>query len=259
MEIDLLIIACVALATSFLTFFSGFGLGTLLLPAMAMFFTIDLAVALTAIVHFLNNIFKFSLLRAHINKVVFIGFAPFAIPGAFLGAVLFTTLSIDSSILLFDFYSIPIDINLPGLVIGLLIIVFALLELNEQFLQIIFKDSFLWIGGLLSGFFGGLSGHQGALRSMFLLKANLNKEQYIATGVAISLIIDIIRLIVYGKSKLNLSFLENIDILLAGIIPALLGAVLGKFFLKKITIKLLHKYVAWALLILGSLIVFGFV
>jgi acyl-CoA reductase-like NAD-dependent aldehyde dehydrogenase len=42
---------------------------------------------------------------------------------------------------------------------------------------------YLPVGGLLSGFFGGLSGHQGALRSVFLLRAGLTKESFIATGV----------------------------------------------------------------------------
>ena len=45
-----------ALLASGLTFFSGFGLGTLLLPAFAPFFPVDRAIALTAAVHFLNGL-----------------------------------------------------------------------------------------------------------------------------------------------------------------------------------------------------------
>ncbi|MCK5583479.1 MAG: TSUP family transporter, partial [Elusimicrobiales bacterium] len=58
----ILIIPIAALAASFLTFFSGFGLGTILMPVFILFFPIDTAIALTAIVHFLNNILKVSLL-----------------------------------------------------------------------------------------------------------------------------------------------------------------------------------------------------
>ena len=57
---EYLIICVVCLVTSALTLFSGFGLGTLLLPAFALFFPVDVAVGLTAIVHFLNNLFKLS-------------------------------------------------------------------------------------------------------------------------------------------------------------------------------------------------------
>ena len=56
-----LIICTVALLASALTFFSGFDLGTLLLPAFALFFPIEQAVALTAVVHFLNSLFKLAL------------------------------------------------------------------------------------------------------------------------------------------------------------------------------------------------------
>jgi len=45
MEIIVLCIA--ALVTSLLTFFTGFGLGTILTPVFAIFFPIDLAIALT--------------------------------------------------------------------------------------------------------------------------------------------------------------------------------------------------------------------
>ena len=43
-----LIIPVVALVASLLTLISGFGLGTLLLPVFALFFPLELAVALTA-------------------------------------------------------------------------------------------------------------------------------------------------------------------------------------------------------------------
>ena len=51
---ELVIIPIVAFLVSVLTFFSGFGLGTILTPAFMLFFPIDLAIGLTGIVHFLN-------------------------------------------------------------------------------------------------------------------------------------------------------------------------------------------------------------
>jgi len=59
---DYFILCLVALLGSGLTLFSGFGLGTLLVPVFAIFFPIEIAIALTAIVHFLNNLFKLALL-----------------------------------------------------------------------------------------------------------------------------------------------------------------------------------------------------
>ena len=55
---SVILICAVALAASCLTFFSGFGLGTILMPVFAIFFPLEIAIALTAVVHFLNNIFR---------------------------------------------------------------------------------------------------------------------------------------------------------------------------------------------------------
>ena len=51
----------------------------------------------------------------------------------------------------------------------------------------------------MSGFIGGVSGHQGALRSAFLLrfKASITKESFIATNVVIAVFVDVVRLAVY--------------------------------------------------------------
>ena len=48
---DFLVVCTASLFIALLTFFSGFGLGTLLLPVLAVFFPVDLAVAATAVVH----------------------------------------------------------------------------------------------------------------------------------------------------------------------------------------------------------------
>jgi uncharacterized membrane protein YfcA len=51
------LIALAAFLASLLTFFSGFGLGTLLLAVMTLYFPVEAAVALTAIVHFSKIIY----------------------------------------------------------------------------------------------------------------------------------------------------------------------------------------------------------
>jgi len=48
------------------------------------------------------------------------------------------------------------------LIVGLLILIFVLLELSPKFSVIKFDRKYLPFGGAISGFFGGLSGHQGA-------------------------------------------------------------------------------------------------
>ena len=82
-----LIICTVAGLAAVMTFFSGFGLGTLLLPAFALFFAIEKAVALTAIVHFLNGIFKLVLVRKHVSVAITLRFGLPAALGALAGDV----------------------------------------------------------------------------------------------------------------------------------------------------------------------------
>ena len=62
-----LILALIAMLASFATFFSGFGLGTLLLPVFALFFEIEIAILATALVHFTTGIFKFLLTMKSID------------------------------------------------------------------------------------------------------------------------------------------------------------------------------------------------
>ena len=59
---DFVIIGLVAFLASGLTLYSGFGLGTVLLPAFALFFPAPVAVAATGLVHLLNGLFKGGLL-----------------------------------------------------------------------------------------------------------------------------------------------------------------------------------------------------
>src|SRR5207249_9308245 len=84
--VEYLLICAVAFVTSGLTLLSGFGLGTLLLPAFAIFFPVDLAVAMTAIVHFLNNLFKLVLLGKYAERSVVVAFGLPAIFAALVGA-----------------------------------------------------------------------------------------------------------------------------------------------------------------------------
>jgi hypothetical protein len=59
---DHAIVGSAAFGVALLTFFSGFGLGSLLLPAFAVFFPIEVAVAATGVVHLANNLFKLALM-----------------------------------------------------------------------------------------------------------------------------------------------------------------------------------------------------
>jgi len=239
-----LIICLAAFLSSGLTLFSGFGLGTLLLPVMALFFPIDLAIALTAVVHALNNGFKCWLLGRHADGAVVLKFGLPAILAALLGARLLLYLSDLQPLLTYQILGLEAQIMPVKLVVAALMVVFALLELAPQRAPLALTPRYLPLGGVLSGFFGGLSGHQGALRSAFLIKAGLIKESFIATGVVISLLVDIPRIVMYGVSLPGLHQADNRLLLAAAVLAAFSGAWLGNRVLTKVTLRLVQLLVA---------------
>jgi uncharacterized membrane protein YfcA len=136
-------------------------------------------------------------------------------------------------------------------------IIFALIELIPSFKSKSFDKKWLPLGGFISGFFGGLSGHQGALRSAFLSKTEIEKHVFIATSVSIAMIIDLVRV----SSYFQMSNFENLPwkMIVFGVFFALSGTFLGKrFFDKKqnVNIRLL---VSVFLFLIGIALVLGFI
>jgi uncharacterized membrane protein YfcA len=248
---EYIVIAVVALLTSGLTLFSGFGLGTLLLPAFALFFPIDTAIAMTAIVHLINNLFKLLFVGKYADLKVVLRFGIPAIVAAYAGAKLLLWFSDLPELYSYTLFGNAHQITTVKLIIAILMLIFALMELLPGFKQLSFDKKYLPVGGLLSGFFGGISGHQGALRSAFLIKYGLTKEAFIGTGVIIASIIDFSRLFVYS-SKFALEWTEaNTSLLLTAIVAASLGIMVAARLLKKITMSFVQYTVSILLFIIA--------
>ena len=181
---DLIIIASFAILVSALTLFSGFGLGTLLMPVFALFFPIEVAVAATAVVHGANNIFKIAVVGRHADKAMVVRFGIPAIITAFAGAATLGYVSHFGEITRYLIGSRTAVITPIKLVMGVLMLVFALFELLPRLRELKFYRKHLFMGGIVSGFFGGFSGHQGALRSALLAKVGISTEAFVGTNAA---------------------------------------------------------------------------
>lgn len=256
---EYLLVCIVSLIASGLTFFSGFGLGTILMPVFALFFPIELAISLTAIVHLLNNLFKLLLTYRQGNAKVVLTFGLPALLSAFLGAYVLQNLSGLEPLHTYQLGEKTFEISALKLLIALLLLFFSLMELLPGFKNIQFSPKYLAPGGLLSGFFGGLSGNQGALRSAFLLRAGLSKESFIASGVMIACMIDVSRLSVYSGHFPDFSDLKTLNLLLCAVLSAFLGALLGNRLIKKITINSLQFLVSVFLIVFSVLLGLGMI
>ncbi|AXT63416.1 sulfite exporter TauE/SafE family protein [Aquimarina sp. AD10] len=254
---DYILVGIVALLGSGLTFFSGFGLGTLLMPVFALFFPIDIAIALTAIVHLLNNLFKLTLVGKKASTRTVLRFGLPAIVFALLGAYVLGTLTDIKPIYSYTLYNKLHEITVVKICIAALLTFFSLFDLIPKLKRLEIDTKYLPIGGALSGFFGGISGHQGALRTAFLIRAKLSKETFIATGVVIACFIDISRISIYAKDIFKLGNQLNYKLLITAILMAFIGAYIGKLFLKKITINTIQVTVGFLLIIFSLLLGLG--
>jgi uncharacterized membrane protein YfcA len=221
-----------------------------------IFFPVELAIGLTGVVHFFNNIFKLFLVGKHADKNVLINFGIPAVVAAIFGSWLLFKIPDQNPLFTYQLFEREFEIYLVKLIISVLLIIFASIELIPFFKKLEFGKNKLPIGGILSGFFGGLSGNQGALRSAFLIKAGLSKEAFIATAVVVSTFVDFTRLTIYAANFSKAGLSENIVSVTTVTISGIIGAYFGNKLLKKLTLNFLQTIVA-ILLILVSLALGG--
>ncbi len=254
---EIVVVSIAALCASALTLFSGFGLGTLLMPVVAIFFPVEIAIAITAMVHLANNVFKVALLGNKANRYVLLSFGIPAVVAAFLGALVLGWLSGAPLLLEYVAFGNQMHVSPLNLVVGILILAFVMLELSTKFSSLALDKKYLPYGGVVSGFFGGLSGHQGAFRSMFLLKAGLSKEEFVATGVMLAVMVDMSRMLIYGWEMAGQHRSIEWPLVIAASVSAFVGAYFGSKLLKKITISSIQIVVSTLLVVVSLGLISG--
>jgi hypothetical protein len=258
--VEIILVSLTAFAGSALTLYSGFGLGTVLLPAMALLFPAETAVAATAIVHLSNNLFKAGLVGKNADWPTVLRFGVTAVFGAIAGALLLGALGGGGPLFVVEVFGRSLAPTGSAFVIGVLLIIFAALELQPWFQKLAFPARFMPLGGAFTGFFGGLSGQLGALRSAFLLKSGLDPQHFIATGVMIAILIDLARLPAYAISLAGSPQLTEIQSLLriaAAILAAFAGAWVGARYFEKATIGFVRIIVAAMMIVIGAALALG--
>lgn len=229
------------------TFFSGFGLGTLLLPLFSVYLPTEAAVASTAVVHFLNSGLKTGLLRRHINRRVVARFGLPALVAAPVGALTLSVLSDLDPLHRYTLGGREHSLAPVNLVIAFLLVALGLQEaLSRPVIRP--RERYLPLGGVASGLIGGLSGLQGALRSAFLVQLGLRPETFIATAAAIALMVDLGRLVVYATQGALSVPPDLVGLLVASIAGASAGTLLGNRLLERVTVRFMQ-------LLVGALLV----
>ena len=217
MDALLIVFAMVAtLLAAALTVPAGFGLATMLTPVMLLWLEPHLAIAAVAVVHAVHNGWKLVLLKGDVDFSAVKRYGWAMIFGAFIGASLST--SIDPKPLL--------------IVIGVALILLPMLSISERWTNYRLPEAEDRWGGFGSGFMGGLTGHQGALRAMFLQRRLPDKTAYAATAALLALVVDLSRLPVYLFSG-GEELIEYLPLVGGSVVSAIIGVHLGKRWLKK--------------------------
>jgi uncharacterized membrane protein YfcA len=200
-----------ALVAGAIAALAGFGIGSVLTPLLATQMDTKLAVAVVSLPHLIATAARFASLKGHVDKRVFLHFGLLSAAGGLAGALLNAYAASRALTLVFA---------------GLLL--FAGISGLTGFTQRMrFGRRTAWAAGASSGFFGGLVGNQGGIRSAALLGFDIPKEAYVATATAIGLIVDGARMPVYFAVQWHEIWGEwlPMSVAIAGVLAGTFGGV----------------------------------
>lgn len=201
-------VVIVAFAGGVMTAVAGMGVGSVLVPLLALRLDFKLAIAAAALPHLIATAVRAVRLRKKIDAAVFRYFGLVCVVASFVGAI--AQPHISTTIVTDVFAGLLILAGLGGLT-----------GLSEQTRS--GKKAAL-IGGILSGFFGGIAGEQGGFRTIGLLPFALEKAAFVATSTAVGVLIDVVRVPVYWIEQG-----DKIPSTLTLVAIACVGAVAGVF------------------------------
>lgn len=177
-DVLIIIVAAIAGAIAAVT---GFGIGSLLTPVLALQVETRLAVAAVSIPHVVGTALRLWLLQGRVDRRVLWSFGLTSAAGGLTGAMLHSWASN----------------RWLTAVFGALLLFAAASEVTGLARRMRFQGSVAWIAGAISGLLGGLVGNQGGIRSAALLGFDLPKQTFVGTATAIGLSVDGARMPVY--------------------------------------------------------------
>lgn len=214
---------------------SGFGIGSVLTPILALAVDARLAVAAVSVPHVIGTALRFWFLRTNVDRYVLWSFGLTSAAGGLVGAL----------------FQGSVTSRWLMAVFGALLLFTAGSELTGLARRMRFRGSAGWIAGASSGFLGGLVGNQGGIRSAALLGFDLSKDTFVATATAIALFVDGARLPVYlATQHREIAGIGRwVAVAAIGVVA---GTLLGKRVLEWIPESRFRRVVAVTLAVLGA-------
>jgi uncharacterized membrane protein YfcA len=147
------------------------------------------------------------------------------------------------------------EVTLLGVVVGVVLVLIALVELSPLASRLRLSRDRLFVGGIVSGFLGGLSGTQGPIRAAVLLQAELSRDAYVGTNVVTAVIVDVARLVVYGLAipfgTLVAPGSRVLPLVVVASLAAFAGAYLGARLMRRMSLDAVRIAVAALTIVVG--------
>lgn len=230
-----ILIAAAAFAAGAIAAVSGFGIGSVLTPLLALEVGTGLAVAAVSVPHFAATLLRFWMLRASLDSRVLVHFGILSAVGGLTGALLHARAS---------------NPTLTAIFAALLLFA-GFTSVTGKARRMRFGRRTAWVAGAVSGVLGGLVGNQGSIRSAALVGFALDRHAFVATATAIALLVDVARMPVYfattGEAMLRIA--RPIAVATAA---ALAGTLAGARLLRHIPARVFVRVVGMMLLALGT-------
>lgn len=235
----MLLLAVVAILAAMIASVAGFGIGSLLTPALAIQTGMGVAVAAVSLPHFVATVVRAWRLRDEIDWSFLRTFGVTSAVGSLVGAGI----------------AVIWGASWLGFILGGLMLFVGSMGLLGLTSKFVLPEKWTLLGGLVSGIFGGLVGNQGGVRSAAMLGSDLKKEAFVATATATGVIVDLARLPVYCAvyARELPALWREIGVMTVGV---LIGTFLGVPVLKRIPEATFRKVVSGIIWFIGLFVLY---
>jgi hypothetical protein len=240
MELVDVALAALAILAGAIAAVAGFGIGSILTPAVGALIGTKAAVVIVAVPHLVATSLRLWSLRASVDRGVLGTFGIASAAGGLVGALLHAVLPSGAI----------------TIVLGVLLVLAGVLELTGASRRARWSSPSAMAAGFASGAFGGVAGNQGGIRAAALLRFDLSARAMVATATATALLVDLVRVPVYlvtnGGALWDASL--TVAVLTIGVV---IGTVVGTPILRRLPERTFRATLAIGLIVLGMALVAG--
>jgi uncharacterized membrane protein YfcA len=228
------LVALVGLLAAAVASVTGFGIGSLLTPILAVATGAKVAVAAVSIPHLVGTAQRFWMLRRHVDRHLLLGFGIASAAGGLAGALA----------------HVWVSSRALAVVFGVVVALAGVSELTGWMRRVRWGRRAAWVAGAISGALGGMVGNQGGIRTAALLGFDVPKESFVATATAIALFVDGARVPVYLATEWR-SIAGIWPLVLSATAGVVIGTTFGARALREVPQQVFRRVIAVLLIVLG--------